>query len=191
VRTFPGIPVSIATMDGCWGASIRVAVAAREIAQQCGNGRAEVVFVAGLLHDVGRLVMLLQSPQSFLLGRETPRRAAAGRPTDARVRERWPPDHARVGAALLSAWRLPACLQTCVAHRHQPERAAGFRTEAAIVHVAHGLAVLAAADSEDFRDAPPIAPAAWSRVGIRPERGLAILPAVRKQADEARRLFDA
>lgn len=191
LRTFPGVPVELATMERYWAASLRVAVAARAVAERGGRGRPGVVFAAGLLLDLGQLVLLMQASQDFQLALERSRDAAHGAPLDQCEREQLSFDHAEFGAALLAAWRLPASLQACVAHHHQPQRATRFQAEVAIVHVAYSLSYLAARDSEDFRDAPAIAPAAWDRCGMDADGCLAVLPAVRREAEAARRLFDA
>lgn len=187
--TFPGIPAEFITMDAFWSDSLRVAIAAREIARLSGKGRPGVVFVAGLLHDVGRLAMLLHAPAACRRALEAWQQAPAGRSLDACERELLSFDHAQVGARLLAAWGLPASLQACAAFHHQPERARHFRTEVAIVHVANGLAVLAADGRTDFQDGPPVAHAAWVRIGLDPAQGLAVLPAVRDQVEAARRLY--
>ncbi len=187
--TFPGIPAESSTMEEYWIASLRVAIAAREIALLSGKGRPSVVFVAGLLHDIGQLALLMQSPPAYRQALEAWKQGPAGQPLD-QCERRWMSfDHAQVGAKLLSAWGLPASLQACVAFHHQPERTGGFGTEVAIVHAANGLAFLAGDGRADFRHGPPVAHAAWVRLGLDPAQGLAILPALQRQVDEVRELF--
>lgn len=188
-RTFPGIPAELASMDTYWSSSIHVAVAAREIARLGEKGRPDVVFVAGILHDIGQLVLLMRAPAGFRLALEQSSPPQSGRQLDHCEREQMSFDHARVGAALMAAWRMPGCLKACVAYHHQPSRTRTFRAEVAIVHIANTLAVLAMRESEDFRDAPRVASEAWQRAGLQPRQGLTVIAAVRRQALEARRLF--
>lgn len=190
-RTFPGIRAELATMEDFWSSSIHVAIAAREVARLGDKGRPDVVFVAGLLHDIGQLVLLMRAPTGFLLALEDSRRAGCGRQLDHFEREHLSFDHARVGAALLAAWRLPACLKACIAYHHHPNRARSFRTEVAIVHIANSLANLAMHERDDLRDAPAVSGEAWQRAGLRPEQGLVAVAAVRRQALEVRNLFMA
>jgi HD-like signal output (HDOD) protein len=177
-ENFAGIPPELATMESFWLSSVHTAVAAREIAAQGGKGRSDMVFVAGLLQGIGQLVMLQRAPP-------------AGQDLEACKRELLSFDHARVGAALMAAWRLPDCLKVCVEYHRQPGRARAFRAEVAIVHVANSLAVLATRESDDLRDAPAITREAWATAGLTPRQGLDILPTVRQQAQQARRLFAA
>lgn len=187
---FDGIPPDLATMETFWTTSVHVAVAAREIATRGGKGRPEVVFSAGLLHDIGQLVMLQRLPGDFRVALEQSNRRLPGGPNlDHCEREQLSFDHARVGAALMAAWRLPGCLRACAAWHHQPERAKTFRAEVAIVHVANSLAVLAVRGSENFRDAPVVSGLAWTRCGLTPDEGLAAVAGVHRQAQDARRLF--
>ncbi len=59
LRAFEGIPRDRVDMDGFWRHSIGTAIAARAIALRRRVASAERYFVAGLLHDVGRLVLFL------------------------------------------------------------------------------------------------------------------------------------
>ena len=187
--TFTGIPAELATVDSFWSSSIHVAVAAREIAGIGKKGRPDVVFVAGLLHDIGQLVLLMRAPPGFRLALEQSSQPGSGRQLDHFEREHLSFDHARVGATLLASWRMPNCLKSCVAFHHQPSRARHFRSEVAIVHIANSLAVLAMRESEDWRDAPAVSIECWQRAGLNPGQGLAVVPAIRREALAARRLF--
>jgi putative nucleotidyltransferase with HDIG domain len=76
----------------------------------------EVAYMAGLLHDVGRLVMVMHFPQfsDELLGGE--------RDDDVNVvtweRHQFGFDHALVGAALLKAWEMPPAMMLSTAQHH-------------------------------------------------------------------------
>lgn len=189
-QTFDGVPRQLASMESFWQTSVHVAVAAREIAMRGGKGRPDIAFNAGLLHDIGQLVLLERRPGEFRTAIEQSNRVHPSAPDlDHCEREQFSFDHARVGGALLAAWRLPNALKTCVAFHHQPERARHFRSEVAIVNAANSLAALALRGSEDFRDAPAVARGTWDRCGLTPDEGLAAIAGVHRQAQEARRLF--
>jgi putative nucleotidyltransferase with HDIG domain len=82
----------------------------------------EMVFAAGLLHDVGRIVLLEGLGESYCSST-----AAA--------------THAEVGAQLLALWGVPMNLVEIVRHHHDPLRApATFQIAAAAVHVGDLLA---------------------------------------------------
>ncbi len=62
VRTFEGIGNELVTMESFWRQSVLCAVAAAHIAGRRGCGRAESPFIAGLLHDIGQLVIYSRAP---------------------------------------------------------------------------------------------------------------------------------
>lgn len=188
-RSFAGIPDELATMDLFWSSAVHVAIAAQAVSTLGGRGRPNVVFVAGLLHDIGQLVMLMRAPSGFRAALEQAQAAPDARPFDFYEREQMSFDHAQVGAALAADWKLPGCLKACIAHHHRPERARHFREEVAIVHVADCLATLAMAESDDLRDGPSVSTEAWTRAGLDPGRALGAVAGIRHRALEVRREF--
>jgi HD-like signal output (HDOD) protein len=189
VRNFAGIPAELATMDTFWLSAVHVAIAAQAVSKLGGRGRPNAVFVAGLLHDIGQLVMLMRATPGLRAALEQSQAASDARHIDAYEREHMPFDHAQVGAALAAAWRLPACLKACIAHHHRPERARHFRAEVAIVHVADSLAMLAMGESEDLQDAPAVSTEAWVRAGVDPVQAPGVIEDIRRRALELRAEF--
>ncbi|MCH8313372.1 MAG: HDOD domain-containing protein, partial [Nitrospinae bacterium] len=62
MNQFKGIPGDLLDMDSFWRHSITAGLAARSIAALSGEYNVERFFVAGLLHDVGRLVLCIRAP---------------------------------------------------------------------------------------------------------------------------------
>ncbi|MFY9731484.1 MAG: response regulator [Candidatus Acidiferrales bacterium] len=95
--------------------------------------------VAGLLHDVGKLVLATRSPKHF--ARVLQGAAEEKRPLFAVEQDLMGVSHAEVGAYLLGIWGLPCPVVEAVAHRHHPERVPQETLDAvAVVHVANYLA---------------------------------------------------
>lgn len=93
--------------------------------------RAEAL-VAGLLHDVGRLLLASARPDE--LDAILDEQAGTGRPLHELEREHLGTTHAEIGASLLALWGLPFSIVSAVAHHHEPERtgAAGIDLAAAV-----------------------------------------------------------
>ena len=95
--------------------------------------------VAGLLHDVGKLVLATRAPRHFaraLIGAEEEKR-----PLFAVEQDLMGVSHAEVGAYLLGIWGLPCPVVEAVAHHHHPDRVPQDTLDAVgIVHLANFLA---------------------------------------------------
>lgn len=94
--------------------------------------------VAGVLHDVGKLILGVRQPARLqALLREA---AETGEPLHAVERRAGPITHAEVGAYLLGIWGLPYPVVEAVAHHHAPERVEQHGVDIlAAVHIADTL----------------------------------------------------
>lgn len=140
VRSFT-VDASVLDLDAWNMHAVRVASAAREIALAvCPQDRAlaDEAFLAGLLHDVGQVVIAGVAPARW---RELERVSQeVGEPVDVVEQRDGRVSHALVGAYLLSLWGLPSSVIEAVAFHHSPERLAGAIFDAAVaVHVADAL----------------------------------------------------
>ena len=122
--------------------AVRVATSAREIAlAMCPQDRslADESFLAGLLHDVGQVVLSGVAPDDWKAIEAAALHEAS--PLDDAERRAGRVSHALVGAYLLSLWGLPSSVVEAVAFHHTPDKLAGTMFDAAIaVHVADALA---------------------------------------------------
>jgi HD-like signal output (HDOD) protein len=99
---------------------------------------AEAAFTAGLLHDIGALVLCHAAPPDYVraLGRK---KELHGDGASAE-REIFGVTHAEVGAYLLGLWGIPFPIVEAVAFHHRPnEVAPESRALVAAVHIASGL----------------------------------------------------
>lgn len=126
--------------EAYWLHSLLVGLGAEALAEAVPRFRSEAsaAYTAGLLHDIGKLVLnQTLAPEPVAAIRElieTEGRAAL----DAE-REVLGVDHAEVGAGLLEKWKLPACLVEAVRWHHQPEFSPQ-PTLSVLVHMADCLA---------------------------------------------------
>jgi len=102
-----------------WKHSVAVALAAAEIGQKVDAGKVNLMFTAGLLHDIGKVVLNEYVAAEFL---EIARRVKAERISFAEAENRVLGfSHAEIGGKLAEAWRLPDPIVRCLRHHHEPE----------------------------------------------------------------------
>lgn len=163
---FKGIPSELLDVEDFWKHSLAVGVAARVLASLRNEANVERFFVAGILHDVGRLVLLMRAPQT------TADLIARAR-TDGTLlfeteREVLGFDHALMGGVLMDHWKMPEALRAAVRLHHDPRRAERYPMEAATVHVADLMATALQLGSSGERLVPPVSAGAWAKLGIDP-----------------------
>ena len=91
-------------------------------------------FIAGMLHDVGKVVFALRFPEHFKEMRRLVLRRGYSM-VDAE-REILGITHADIGYELARKWALPPTIATCIAFHHQPGEALQHRRLSALVHIA-------------------------------------------------------
>ncbi len=135
-------------LAGFWRHSIYVAELARAIATELGEPAAEEAYLAGLLHDIGELLLMggLGGRYGELLTGAPGEDALQGL-----EQARFGTDHAEVGAWLIERWKLPSFMADAVRfHHHSAEEVAGADPLTRIVWAAHAGGLLAAQDPPEL-----------------------------------------
>ena len=131
--------------------SMAVAMAARRISAMTGRPKVEqdITFLAGLLHDVGRLVLA----QGRASRHRQMIRELGDLPTARQERSEFGGSHAEVGAYLLGLWGLPQEAVEALAWHHQPS-SCPYRVccAATAVHLADAAHMGFLADAEPAVD---------------------------------------
>lgn len=187
VETFSGVSSDFVSMESFWRHSLACGIGARLLAIQKRLPKPEKFFVAGLLHDVGRLVLYSQAPK--------PSQAVFDKYRGERILLRDAEisvlgfDHAQIGEALLRNWLYPPNLVEAVASHHRPASATAFRLEASIVHVADHLVNAMRIGSSGERFAPPLQALAWQAVNIETEVLDSVVEAIDEQIEAVHEVF--
>ena len=126
-----------AGMEGLWNHSLACGVAARALAERCGYRLSGEAYAAGMLHDIGKVVLRQTDPDRFQAVVAMVREQGAA--MDDAERGLFGSSHAEVGAWLAERWGLPADLVEAIACHHRPETAIRNKELAALVHVANSL----------------------------------------------------
>jgi HD-like signal output (HDOD) protein len=173
----------LAGLPGFWEHSLGCAVAAGAIAKVTGRANPEEATAAGLLHDLGKVVLYKQLPDAFIHIVDTAERT--GRSFLDVEREELGTDHGEIAGWLVDKWRFPACLAEPITWHHAPSRARTARDETAIVHVANALVRALGYGSGGDQRLAPIDPTAWARLALGPEALGAILERFDADLDHA------
>lgn len=163
IRIFEGIPVQLIDMKSFWTHSVACGAFASTLAQ-CKTGLSEErFFVAGLLHDIGRLVMLLGLPRNmtYVMGESRKRSIPLFSAEETTLGY----DHSKVGEALLAKWDFPPTLQHAVRYHHDPVRSP-HPLESSIVHVADIMALAFQFGHSGQVAVPPLEEKAWELLGV-------------------------
>ncbi|HHN75166.1 MAG TPA: HDOD domain-containing protein [Acidobacteria bacterium] len=108
-------PAAAQARDVVWEHSVNVAVAARALSTRANLAWSEEAFVAGLLHDTGRMVLLVCEPDAYVAMIQ----AGEGTlPDPPQEQERIGLDHQQVGRLLLGSWNLAPQLVSAVGGHH-------------------------------------------------------------------------
>lgn len=163
VQYFNDTSPELVDMKSFWRHSVACGVYARLLASEKVGVSEEHLFVAGLLHDLGKLVFYRQIP---LTAKDVMELAAAEKiPFCKAESELLGFDHAQVGALLLREWKIPGSLETIVRFHHNP-LASGVPLEPALLNVADGLSIAAAPGRNGSLVIPEIPPEIWGKTGL-------------------------
>jgi two-component system, NtrC family, sensor kinase len=119
-----------------WQHSVASAIACELLAPRFEVEPCEA-FTLGLLHDLGKFVMLSSLDEEAWLGHDPNDRFSPER-----ERELFGMDHAEIGAAVLTRWGIPASLHQVIARHHQgapPDAAAPLKRAVQLVRAADAL----------------------------------------------------
>lgn len=145
--------------------ALATATAARELAP-LGLQDPEEAFVAGLLHDVGRLVLALFEPAAAAQALQHSQ--AMGVTTSEAEARVLGITHEAVGAGIARQWHLPDSIVQAIASHHRPSGldADGVASLGAIVHIANAVGHALADPAPSWDTLPGVTATAWGALVV-------------------------
>ncbi|MTV40889.1 HDOD domain-containing protein [Duganella radicis] len=164
--SFTPAPASGLDFPAFWRHAMASAVCARVLAPYC-RINADTAFIAGLLHDLGTLVLATRFPQQYqqviAYQRQHDCDSATAQLAVFGV------DHAAVGSALAAHWKFPPAILAAVAehHRPPPPTPPGMQPPlATLIHLANAMAHALDLSEREDDQAPPLSLAAWQALDL-------------------------
>ena len=187
VETFAGVSAEFVNMEKFWRHSLACGIGARLLAIATRVPKPDKLFVAGLLHDVGRLALFSQGPAK---AQEIFELCRSGRMLlrEAEVRVLGF-DHAQIGEELLRAWRYPNNLIHAVGYHHFPMSASPFRAQASLIHVADHLVNAMQLGSSGEQFVPPLNLKAWDQLNLAQDILESVLHSIDEQIEAVEDVF--
>jgi putative nucleotidyltransferase with HDIG domain len=161
MAAFRDIPKTILDVASFMEHSLACGIVSRLLASQAGMAQTEQLFAAGMLHDIGRLILFKYFPQAALHtlvdARSQNHPLLKSELTLTRL------THMQMGKRLLRKWKLPYELEHNVTYHHNPSSSPAPQT-AAVVQMAdllvHGLGMSGSGE----HIVPAFDPPAWEQV---------------------------
>ncbi len=137
IRAFSGIPLELINQQEFWRCSIYCGITARLLAKKCELPASERLFTAGLLHEIGHLVMYAQIPEQmqeicFEL-------QESYKPQHQLERERIGFDYGQVGCEIMRLWHLPENYCDIVRNHMEPTKPSDIKLELEVVNLARSI----------------------------------------------------
>jgi HD-like signal output (HDOD) protein len=187
IDQFAGMPPECIDMESFWRHSLACGTSARILALERRLPNADKFFVAGLLHDVGRLVLYLEAPAVAKLVFE---RYQADQILLQEAENRvLGYDHSDIARALLQRWNYPEILVQAVGAHHEPELQTPQRIEAAVVHFSDYLVNAMQLGSSGERLIPPLKLKTWEMLGLTSETLESLMAAIDEQMQAVEEVF--
>lgn len=165
-------------MAGLWEHSLSTAIFARILATKKELQSPEETSIAGLLHDIGKVIFMMlfkdeylklidsvQEKEDFLFEIE---------------KQYFGITHAEIGGIIAKRWHFPLKLIEPIMYHHRPQLAEKFQVEAAVVHLSNILALARGIGYSGDVFVPPVNPSVWEILNLKEDEIVEIF----RQAEE-------
>ncbi len=174
--------------EDLWGHSIGCAVCSQMIAKRAGYSRPEDCFSAGLLHDIGKLVLDQFLHDELIKILDVTEKGEIS--FVEAERDRLGIDHAIIGEWLARKWKLPLPVVVSIRHHHEPlEERQGFSmSQDEVVDIVRLADVVCRREGIGWNGdkvPPEIVPDLWVRLDLKPEDVEEIAGSLREEVNQS------
>ena len=147
VNVFSKLEIEKSKLYQHWQHSLFCGLLAKQLAFQTKQTKqVDNLFIAGLLHDIGRLIIWHKLPQeSAALAQALKENPAHELTLEFDLLGF---NHAELGAELMKLWKVPQLLIETTLWHHSPEQAIDYPLECQLIHIANNLAHFETLDHE-------------------------------------------
>lgn len=189
INAFSADHNELVNMEKYWRHSLLTGFIARQLGSKTTTKILckERLFAAGLLHDIGQLIMTTKIPEIM---RVILHRAKEDKePYHEVERITFGLGHSEIGAELMKKWHLPPSFQEVARFHHEPEKANDFKLEVAIVHIANVMAHISNMHGLGFPEKLKISSYAWELTGLDKKTVVAATKKASKEFNETANAF--
>jgi HD-like signal output (HDOD) protein len=166
-------------MEKFWLHSIACGSAAKSIAKFTGACDKEECFIAGLIHDIGKIILCQYLPKEFDEAVQlTTQKEQLFYESEMAL---FGASHQEVGGVLVENWNLPVGLQSAVKFHHVPSQAGEHFNMAAVVHTADIFVRALDLGNGGDNKIPSMSEAVWQQLNL---QNLTLQPVLENIVDE-------
>jgi HD-like signal output (HDOD) protein len=161
---------------------------ARFLGNRTGFGREEEGFIAGIIHDIGKVVLdqYFHDNLTQVVAQVEARKISF---YQAEV-EILGLSHADIGSYLAETWSLPEKLVEVISKHHQPDTALQYKPLVALISLSDLVARQYRVGSGGDALIPVIRPGVWDEVGLKPENIAAWDAEIKAEIEKGKELLE-
>ena len=170
-------------LEKFWLHSIACGAASQCIAKHIGSSAKEECFIAGLIHDVGKILMCNYLPDEFeMVMQDRIKRDCLFYESEKEVLHI---THQELGGIIAERWNLPKELQNAVKNHHYQTQDKDFSTVTGIVHAADILVRALDIGNGGDNKIPQISDVVWTNLGFESIQLQTLLEDIESEVDKA------
>ena len=185
IETFSGSTFRRIDVAGFWRHSIAAALCAKNLARHAGVDQ-DYAFIAGLLHDIGRLVLASGFPGDYARVLDCCERDGMAM-SEAELGV-FGVDHQLIGQMLAEAWKFPPVIQRAIGQHHAPAMDE-LGDVPGVVHAANAMVQALDLGGGAHVAVARLLDATWDSLRLTPEQLRAVCRETEGQFEEACRLL--